>query len=475
MLGVIVKMIHYSKCVAVSIATWVASFAASVSAVNVVTIGDSLTAEYDVIPDVPGFDDLPTDYAKVTVAGWEAMSWVEVAGRVRGRYFNFGQWKTLSDPWAPPRLSGYEYNWAVPGVDAGQYEDFVTSSIFENALFYAARQPLEGQLASRAQRVVIWLGGNDFRGNYGFLYDGGSTTSLIDGLIDDLGKIIDFVRRQNANVQIVIGNVPDLGATPTKKAAHPDPAKRARVTAATAAANARIDALAANKGVVVADTYSVTAALVQGLPVYFGGVQILNDKNADNHPRFAFARDGLHPNTALQILNVRAIVRAFNRGYGAGIPSITDAEALQVLGVEADQPFFDWLGRLGIADKSFQADADGDGLTQLAEFAFGLDPRKTDANLLPVTVGGRVPGFSGSVSIRFTPRADRARYVTVRAQYSADGVTWSGIPSEQVVANGDGSFTAAVPPGGPVHLRLRVVTIPPSGSAVRNLSVVAIQ
>ena len=59
-------------------------------AVNVVTIGDSLTAEYDVIPAIPGFNNLPTDYAKVTVPGWEAMSWVEVAGKLRGRYFNFG-------------------------------------------------------------------------------------------------------------------------------------------------------------------------------------------------------------------------------------------------------------------------------------------------------------------------------------------------------------------------------------------------
>ena len=445
-------------------------------AAKVVTIGDSLTAEYDVLPDIPGFDDLPTDYAAVTVTGWEAMSWVEVAARLRGKYFDFGKWKDLSDPWVVPRLSGYEYNWAVPGVDAGQYEDFVTSSNFSNPFYFAARQPLEDQLSDTAQRVVIWLGGNDFRGNYGPLYDGQDSSSFIDGLIDDLEKIIDFVKGQNDGVQIVIGNVPDLGATPTKKTAHPDPAKRARVTAATEAANARIAKLAEKKGVVVANAYASTAALVNNVPLYFGGVRIVNDKDADNNPQYAFARDGLHPNTALQILNARVIIRAFNRGYGAGIPNITDAEALTLLGIDPDQPFFDWLARFGIEDKSFQADSDGDVLTQLAEYAFGLSPVKADADRLPVSVGGSVPGFSGEVSVRFKPRATRARHVAVRVQYSTDEVVWFKVPSARVLANADGSFTAAVPEtGAPVHLRLKVMTIPPSGSAARTVTLIGIQ
>ena len=385
-------------------------------AAKVVTIGDSLTAEYDVIPEVPGFDDLPTDYAEVTVAGWEAMSWVEIAARLRGRYFNFGKWKDLSDPWSVPRLSGYEYNWAVPGVDAGQYEDFVTSSIFSNPFFYAARQPLEDQLADTAQRVVVWLGGNDFRGNYGPLYDGQDSSSFVDGLIDDLTKVIDFVQDQNPDVQIVIANVPDLGATPTKKAAHPDPAKRARVTAVTEAVNARIVKLAAKKGVVVADAYASTAALVNNVPLYFGSVRIVNDKNADNNPQYAFARDGLHPNTALQILNARVIIRAFNKGYAAGIPKITDTEALTLLGIDKDQPFFDWLAHRGIDDKSFEADSDSDGLAQLAEYAFGLNPKEADADRLPVSIGGAVPGLSGDVSVRIRPKTARAHYVAVKVQ-----------------------------------------------------------
>ena len=443
-----------------------AVLASRAQAANVITIGDSLTAEYDVIPAIPGFPDLPTDYAKVTVSGWEAMSWVEIAGRLRGSYFNFGRWKSLSDPWLPPRLSGYEYNWAVPGVDSKQYRDFVTSSILENPVYFAGRQPLEDQLANTAQRVVIWLGGNNFRANYGRFYDGGSSQSFIDALVGDLESVIDFVRDQNSHAQIVVGNLPDLGATPSKKAAHPDPVRRARVTAVTDAANSRLAQLAGRKGVVIADTYSETAALVRNEPLYFGGVQIVNDKSADNNPGYAFARDGLHPNTALQIINLRNIIRAFNKGYGAGIPNITDSEALLLLGIDPDQPFYDWLSRIGIMNKSFQADPEHDGLSQLVEYAFGLDPRVVDSNKLRVKVDG--------LSVRFLPTKARERYVTVRIQYSTDGVVWN--PASRMLANTDGSYTAVIPPGSETaHLRMRVVTIPPYGSGARTSSYVSLR
>ena len=97
-------------------------------------------------------------------------------------------------------------------------------------------------------------------------------------------------------------------------------------------------------------------------------------------------------------------------------------------------------------------------------------------NLLPVKVGGRVPGFSGDVSVRFTPRADRARYVAVRVQYSADGVVWNALPASRLVASADASFTGVIPlMAGPVHIRMRVITIPPSGSGARNVSHITVR
>ena len=109
---------------------------------------------------------------------------IEILAQLRAPIFNFGGLRDISDPWPLPRFSGYEFNWAVPGVDAAQYEDFVTSTALSNPVYYFLRQPLDEQLQNRIGRVVIWLGGNDFRANYGAIYDGGSSGPLIDGLIE---------------------------------------------------------------------------------------------------------------------------------------------------------------------------------------------------------------------------------------------------------------------------------------------------
>lgn len=437
------------------------------AAPDVIAIGDSLTAEYDTIPKFPGFPTEATAYAEVTVKGWESMSWVEVAARLQKAHFKFGGVRSLSSPWSVPRLSGYEFNWGIPGIAASQYEDFVTSSVLQNFAYFSLRQPLESQLKSPGDRVVIWLGGNEFRANYGRLYDGGSSKSLIDGLIDDLGRIVDFVKKKNSKLQIVIANVPDLGAAPSKKAAHPDPAKRARVTAATVAANARIADLAKKKGIGLADVYATTSAVVRNAPLYFGGVQLLYDEHPDNDPRYGFTRDGLHPNTCLQIFNARKITIAFNQKYNAGIPLITDSQALALLGINPNQPFYDWLQSHGIAEKSFIADTEQDGVTQLVEYAFGLDPTRADADEIPVTIGGPVLGIVGTKSVAVQPDPARSRHVRAVVQFSANAKTWLDVPSKNVVKRAAGAFTAVIPlTTGPTFLRLKVSTIPPSGSTV---------
>jgi len=322
--------------------------------------------------------------------------------------------------------------------------------------------------------VVIWLGANDFRGNYGRLYDGESGDSLVDGLIDDLGRVIDYVQDRNPDLQIVVLNMPDLGATPNKRAAHPDPEKRARVTAVTEAANVAIAQLVADKGVVVANAYRQTERLVQGVPRYFGAVEIVNDADEDNNPRYQFTRDGLHANTAAQIEIARLIVAAFNQGYGAGIAQINDAEALKLLGIDPNEPYFEWVESYAVAKRGFKKDEDADGVPLLAEYAFSLNPTVKDRDQLPVSVGGPVPGFPGSQSVHYAPDPARARHVRVRVQHSADGSTWTKVPPENVVTEADGSFTAAVPEDA-VNLRLKVAIIPPSGSTNNVVVVVPLQ
>jgi len=150
-------------------------------------------------------------------------------------------------------------------------------------------------LQSQADAAVVWLGGNEFRANYGFLYDGGDPVPLVNSLSNDLAEVLDFVLAQKAGIKLVVVNLPDLGATPDKQAAHPDAAKRANVTAATVLANQAIANLAATRGIAVADAFSETRNLVNGETIWIGPVNIFAGSHPDNHPRHAFTRDGLPP------------------------------------------------------------------------------------------------------------------------------------------------------------------------------------
>ncbi len=430
------------------------------SAANYLAIGDSLTAEYETIPNVPGFSSEATAYAEITVKGWESKSWVEVLARILPRDVSFGGRKRWPDLWSLPRLTGYEFNWGIPGIEAGQYEDFVTSSIGSNFAYSTLRQPLESQLRNKAQRVVVWLGTNEFRANYGAIYDGANPTTLIDGLVDDLGRILDFVRKQNSKLQVIVVNIPDLGATPTKKAAHPDATKRARVTAAITEANRRIEQLAYRKGAGLADAFAESAKLVADEPIYFGAVRIVNDLDEDNDPHFAFTRDGLHPNTALQILNARAIALAFTYQFGARLPYLSDAQALKLLGISPNEPFYDWLASFGITDKAFITDDDLDTLPRFAEFALGLSPVAADVSPFTYTTSPERPG---ELRVDYTPDPAVARSVRFQPQYSADRVAWKNLPAARVVKAAGVVSATFLGNEGPHH-RLRVSTNPPNGS-----------
>jgi lysophospholipase L1-like esterase len=306
---------------------WLVLTAGTAVAANTVAIGDSLTAEYDTIPENSGFPTEATEYAKVTVPGWVSKSWVEILAQLRPGDFEFGARRKLSDPFPPPRLSGYARNWGIPGILASQYEDFVTSRAGENPFYFGARQPLENQLENEAERVVVWLGNNEFRARYGQISEGESPDNLIDNLMGDLRQVVEFVKDHAPQAQIAVANLPDLGASPDKQESQPDPAKRALVTAAVQQANARIAELVNDEGLALVNVYAVTEPLVAGEQTYFGAVPFDPGSDPDNEPRHLFTRDGLHPNTALQIRLARQVILTFNQRYGARVPQITDAEA----------------------------------------------------------------------------------------------------------------------------------------------------
>jgi GDSL-like Lipase/Acylhydrolase family len=479
-----------------------------------IALGDSLTAEYEYfgpetigIYPIRGFDIEPTEateYAKVTVTHpvrWVSRSWVEVMGLLRPFHFDFGQWRQLTSPWAPPRLSGFERNWAVPGVSASLYEEFFTTGLNSNALFFAFRIPLDNQLRnSNAKRVVVWLGTNDLRAKYGAIakaYDqsvrDGIVNPLKTGLLDDLSKIIARIKILNPKVQIVVVNLPDLGAAPKIKAEfvdHPDdPAvpnepnpedpeapyetvvQKSYVTAATEAINTAIATLATAQEIGVADVYAITKSLIADTPFFYGAIQFTNDSDPDNEPHALFTRDGFHPNTALQILIARTIIKSFNVKYETRVPGITHAEALRLLRISPREPYNNWIKIKLPENMGFEGqrgplkDPDGDGLTNLMEYAFDTEPGNSNNGDLPFEVKGPVPGYTGDKSVEFSAAPNRPE-IDIAVQYKF-GTKWLRVPPDHIIENEeDGSTRVVIPlsdrPNPP--FRIKVNLLPPQGS-----------
>jgi lysophospholipase L1-like esterase len=396
-------------------------------------IGDSLSAEYETV-SWKGLSDITeaTAYAEITVPGWVSMSWVEVLGALRPAALNFGNKGTYLDL----RLNGYEYNYAIPGSEALQWRRLVNASPLSDPVYWSVRftsgfdEDLE-----QADCVVIWIGANEFRANYGFIYDGGNPNSLISGLLSDLETVVDYVKNKNNKAKIVLCNLPHLGATPNKRAAHgTSPTGIGRITQATETANQKIATLAAEKGAVLADVYSQTASIVNGETSWFRAVPLHPESHADNHPLYQFTRDGLHPNTCAQIEIARRILAAINTAMNSSIPQITDTEALQFLGIHPDKPYFDWLAANNLPNQPMEGDSDGDGASNLLEYAFDLDPNDPNEHL-PELAAVSTPSGAQFQWPALAP--DRARHLILTPLSSTNLIDWNPVPSDEIEQTGD--------------------------------------
>ncbi|HAV62648.1 MAG TPA: hypothetical protein DCY13_09810 [Verrucomicrobiales bacterium] len=425
--------------------------ASAAAPTRLIVLGDSLSAEYDSISGFSGIDD-PTEYAAITAGGWESMSWVEVVGRLRSESLDLGGFKSELPGWGLFRFSGYEYNFAIPGFTAEQFKQVVSSSIFSHPEFLSHKQQLSDALQNNADAAVVWLGGNEFRGNYGTLYEGASPAGLINNLSNDLAQVVDWVRGRKVGLKLVIVNLPDLGATPDKQAAHPDPLKRANVTAATVLANQAIASIAAARGLPVADVFSDTKRLIDGETLWLGPVNLLPGSHPDNHHRHHFTRDGLHPNTCLQAIMARRILETLNQAHGTDIPTLTDVELLGLVGINPLQPYLDWTTTNQLAATGIGDDGDADGLVNLAEFVFLLDPNAVSAPPL------KLDASATPLKASFSPDAGRLRLVEVKPEWSSELSEWAAVPMENINVDANGLIVTLPPDefAGFIRLQLSV-------------------
>ena len=392
---------------------------------RMVVIGDSLSAEYE-STNLPGISE-SLAYAKVTVPGVESKSWVEVLGQLRtsNGSIDLGEYKASLPGWADLRFNGYKYNFGIPGFTAAQYEDVVDCTLFKNPQYLLYKQTLSNAI-KESDAAVIWLGANDTRSAYASLYAGADPTNFVNNYRTDLTAIVNFALRQKGGLKLVLGTVPDLGATPSVQRDYPNAAQRALVSNAIEKLNQVIVEIAAARSLPVADIYASTRKVIAGQVTYFGGVDIYNQLSPDNLQRYSFTRDGFHPNTAQQIVIARIFLDAFNQGYHTAIPQIRDSEALKLLGINPLQPYLEWAQAYGIANEAPADDNDGDGISNFAEYAFGSDP--TRPNAAPLTIAIE----NGHPVARFQVNPETSRLARVQPQWSTDLKTWIDVPSSWV-------------------------------------------
>lgn len=374
-------------------------------------IGDSLTKEYEA--EFPILN--PTN-----PAAWGERNWIELLATHRPEHVDIGPYSV----WLDSRLTGHEYNWAFPGSTSEEWREILEAGIISE--YFLLRLAFDPYLDTVADRVVIFLGGNDLKNNYRPYYEGADPEPFIASLISNIRVIIDYVRGRNATVPIVLVNMPDVGVTPTVQEERPDPEGRARNTALTEETNRRLQLLAVEKGIGFADIGALTSQLTGPDAFVIAGARF--EKSVDpealsNESKYLFSPDGFHPNTAAQLLFANAIADGFNTAYPAltQVPLFSTEEMLDILGIEADMAFSEWAAAYGIDPSDPMADADGDGLTLFQEYGMGYDPRLRED-------GGPIGRWTGSrLALRYAQRVANSQHVEVLPQSSPDLQVWAPV------------------------------------------------
>jgi len=482
-----------------------AALAMPLGAVEHLTVlGDSLTKEYQVtFPGLPGLVD------GIDATNPSARNWAEILHERRNAHFDLGLFKNaLFDRWSDLRLLGHEYNWAVPGATARALRNLVTNQNlgeitsdpgFTTLTAFApdwaqTSARLTAQVQTTAAAAVIWCGGNDLRyGNtdpsclvggtrisYDTIYDGdgtgaGNPQPLMDSMRASIQAMALHLQDSQPGLPIAVCAVPHVGCTPAVQAGSPtDAVRTGRITTALRTLNAGLRTWTEQTlGGVWVDTESLTVDLIEAGSLIYGGVTFFNGPDVkaladppSAHNRYLFSHDGFHPGTTLHAIvsqRVQAALRARSPAVFSSSPALTDREVIvTVLGLPADTGFAEFMAASGApADQRGPADdPDGDGLTNVAEFALAGNVPFPDGPLSLPT--GGLEAATSSVTLSWQPRFESNIYASITCQSSPDFTTWTDVPAGHITTAPDGVKTARVPAGeaSRLFLRLKFTTVP---------------
>ncbi len=450
---------------------------------RIVTLGDSLTFAYEA---EFGFEvTIPFDDTYGDGFGPEVRNWIEILNdpAYRGSRFDIGMRDSVSVSvfgFQFNQFFRHEYNWAIPGLKIDELRQYIDRQIsltsllddelatiielsdFDEAADFSVID-LEDQIRNSAQRLTLFIGGNDVRGVYGDIYHDNAPGTFVEDFVDDATAILDWVQSLNPAIQIVIVNVPHIGVTPDVKSVWPpEPVKTGRITTVLRDLNSRLAALADAKGVGYADIFSPILPMLGSEPFAIHGIPFANAGSTTGDLDFVWLNGPIsanfHPNTNIQAVIANEIIAAFNKRYDTGIALLSATEILGGLHgktpAQIDMPFANWMAAFGKAGLPASDDSDGDGIPAGIEFGLGLNPAYQDSGRLTTRIVGNELVLAYPTRLPASTRYSLTP--TSSASPASPFIPFSTLP----VADPDGLLRARLPLGaGPGFMRLEA-TVP---------------
>ncbi|MCU0779014.1 MAG: SGNH/GDSL hydrolase family protein [Akkermansiaceae bacterium] len=451
-----------------------------------VTLGDSLTFAYEAefgfrvtIPFVASYGD---------GFGPGVRNWIEILNDplYRKSRFDIGARDEFTLLFYT-LLFRHEFNWALPGLRIEELRSFMAGTTNFSSLVAADPDlalllrfsnlnpdtsfrltDLQNQIQTTADRLVLFIGGNDVRGVYGEIYNNNAAGTFVADFLADAAEILDRVLALNAELQIVVVNVPHIGITPDIKSGYPtDPVKTGHVTAVLRELNSGLATLARERNLGYADVFTPTLSMLGAGPLAIHGIPFINDGSTTGNLDYVWLNGefsaNFHPNTNGQALIANEIIDAFNTRYATGIAPLSATEILSGLhgktAAQTDMPFTTWMSAFGLSGLPQSDDSDGDGISAAVEFALGLNPTLRDASKVRsgMANSGTGPVFELAYPIRLPVTARYSLAPAWSPDLASPFLPFSVLPQTE----SDGLARARLPlSGGTGFLRLQTTIQP---------------